>query len=820
MAEVKSIKFGLLSPYQIKKMSSVVIEKPVLYDTDGFPVDGGLADLKLGVVDPGLRCNTCYGRIGECQGHFGYIELVKPVINPLFGKFIYMLLKTTCRSCGKFLTTDEKFKLKELYSKTPKKCTHCGEEQKEIKFQKPTMYFEGKNELNPEQIRERLENIPDEELEKIGFEGRPEWMVLTLLPVPPVTVRPSIVLETGERSEDDLTHKLMDILRINERMKRNIELGAPQFIIDDIWELLQYHVSTYINNEISTLPPARHRSGRALKTLVQRLTKKEGRFRGNLAGKRVNFSARTVVSPDPFLSINEVGVPEMIASVLTVPERVTERNIEKLRKIILSDEHGKGANYVIRPDGTKKKITPENKEAIAEELAPGYIVERHLMDGDIVLFNRQPSLHRMSIMAHRVRVMPYKTFRLNLCETIPYNADFDGDEMNLHVPQTEEARIEAEELMLVEKNIRSPRYGLPVIAFKHDHITGLYLLTRKETVVDKEFVAMVREFFGIDMPVKQMKGKELFSYFLPDGLSIEFKAAKYDESDPETYVVIKNGRLLQGVIDENALGERKGKLLNIIELKYGHERARQFLDDVSRLSLLYLTRRGFSISVSDYDMDPSMRKDIRKVIEKGRRKAEEAVRKYLNGEIRPMPGLTARETFEMEMQAIANEIMNDASRVVRKYVNPETSSYIMAVSGARGSLVNITQTVSLLGQETLSGKRISRGYRGRTTSHFRKGDVGLEARGFVFRGYGEGLHPIEFFFDAMNSRENLMDKSLQTRHSGYMERRLVNALQDLKVEYDGTVRDSSGMIIQFRGGGDGLDPAKLDNGKINPEVFE
>lgn len=246
--------------------------------------------------------------------------------------------------------------------------------------------------------------------------AKPEWMVLTVLPVPPVTVRPSITLETGERSEDDLTHKLVDILRINQRLKENMEAGAPQLIVEDLWELLQYHVTTYFDNEASGVPPARHRSGRPLKTLAQRLKGKEGRFRSNLSGKRVNFSARTVISPDPNISINEVGVPEMIAIEVTVPVYVTEWNIEQMKKHI---ENGSkihpGANYVIRPDERKIRVYDETKESILEKLEPGYVVERHLMDGDIVLFNRQPSLHRMSMMAHEVKVLPHKTFRLNLC---------------------------------------------------------------------------------------------------------------------------------------------------------------------------------------------------------------------------------------------------------------------------------------------------------------------------------------------------------------------------------------------------------------------
>ena len=258
----------------------------------------------------------------------------------------------------------------------------------------------------PTEIKEWFEKIPDDDIFLFGLKpesSRPEWAILTVVPVPPVTTRPSITLETGERSEDDLTHKLVDIIRLNQRLRENIEAGAPHLIIEDQWELVQYHVTTYLDNEVTGVPTARHRSGRPLKTLKQRLKGKEGRFRHSLAGKRVDFSARTVVSPDPNISIDEVGIPFKIAKEMTIPERITPGNKETMRELVLvGPDKYPGANYLIRPDGKRKKITEENKEELAEEIELGYLVERHLRDNDIVLFNRQPSLHRMSIMAHRV----------------------------------------------------------------------------------------------------------------------------------------------------------------------------------------------------------------------------------------------------------------------------------------------------------------------------------------------------------------------------------------------------------------------------------
>ena len=814
--KVKSIEFGFLSPKMVKDMSAIKIEQPELYDPDGYPIDGGLADLHLGVVDPGLRCRTCGGTIGQCLGHFGYLELTKPIVHPLYGKKIFMLLRAICRKCSAALIPrDEAEKIKgnrltHIYKKKIKTCPSCGEKQKDMVYFKPTSYREGNTDLTSEEVRQRLEKITDEDLAFLKIKSRPEWLILTILPVPPVTVRPSITLETGERSEDDLTHKLVDIVRINERLRKNLELGAPDFIIADIWELLQYHVSTLMSNEISTLPPARHRSGRALKTLVQRLGKKEGRFRSNLSGKRVNFSARTVISPDPCISISEVGIPLEIAKELTIPARVTSYNLEQMRITVKNMSIHPGANYVIRPDGVRKKITEENKEDVSNEIAPGYIVERHLDNGDIVIVNRQPSLHRMSMMAHKARIMPYRTIRLSLAVTIPYNADFDGDEMNIHVPQTEEARVEAEMLMAVEHHIRSPRYGKPVIACKHDHITGSFLLTQDDTKLTRRQAVELLTAVGIeDFEIKdEYTGKEIFSHILPKDFNISYASASGDE------VEIKNGSLKKGVIDDSALGEKKGKLIDAIEKKYSHAAARDFIDKVSRLALEVISRRGFSISSGDEDITEKSKKKLKDVTDEYDSAVSDLVKEYYKGKEDKATGMSPKMLLESRILQLGGEASNQASDIIKKDL-PVNSSVIMAVSGARGSYVNLTQMCAFVGQEALEGERIHRGFIGRTLSHFAVGDLGLKARGFVSHGYKDSLDPFEFFFDAMNSRENLMDKSLHTRHSGYMERRLVNAMQDLRVEYDGTVRNSRGHIIQFFVGGDGVDPAKSDAGKID-----
>ncbi len=847
--QISQINFGLMSPEDIRKMSVTRIETPDTYDEDGYPIENGLMDPHLGVIDPSLRCRACGSKGGECQGHFGSINLARPVIHVGFGDTIHKILRSTCNSCGRILLNDveineyrEKIELlkdnedslndviKEIYNVARKdKCPHCELEQEDIKIDKPISIIEGDYKLTPSEVREKLERITDDDAFILGVNpevARPEWMILTVLPVPPVTVRPSITLETGERSEDDLTHKLVDILRINQRLIENMEAGAPQLIVEDLWELLQYHVTTYFDNEASGVPPARHRSGRPLKTLAQRLKGKEGRFRSNLSGKRVNFSARTVISPDPNISINEVGVPEMIAKEVTVPVHVNEWNIDEIREYIENgpDIHP-GANYVIRLDDRKIRVYDETKEAILDKLEPGFIVERHLKDGDIVLFNRQPSLHRMSMMAHEVKVLPYKTFRLNLCVCPPYNADFDGDEMNMHIFQTDESRAEAKSLMRVQEHILSPRFGGPIIGAIHDHISGGYLLTRKGTTFTEEQAFQLIRKANIPIPKRKNEnwtGKELFSLLLPEKLNIVYKGeicqkcdeCKFKECEFDAYVVIEDGQLITGAVDEKAFGSFSGKILDQIMKEYGSDEARKFLDSSTNLAISGIMKAGITTSTNDEEIPNEAKERIEAHLDNAEKKVDQLVAAYENDELEALPGRSLEETLEMKIMQVLGEARDKSGEIAESYFGMDNHSVIMATTGARASMLNLTQITACVGQQSVRGGRIDRGYSERTLPHFRKNELGAKARGFVHSSYKEGLDPIEFFFHAMGGREGLVDTAIRTAQSGYMQRRLVNALQDLNVKDDGLVTDNRGMVIQTMFGEDGVDPAKSDYGKV------
>ncbi|MBP2132716.1 DNA-directed RNA polymerase subunit A' [Methanomicrobium sp. W14] len=853
---VGKIEFGLLSPKDIRKMSVRKIIWADTYDDDGFPYPQGLMDLHLGVIDPGLRCKTCGNRASECPGHFGHIELAKPVIHVGYTRLIRKLLRVTCRECGRLLLSPDELSkvlgpedernddfVSEKDIKKERVCPYCGEQQLKINFEKPTTFSEvmtddaGKkieHKLTPADIRARLEKIPDEDLKLLGINpkvARPEWTCLTVLPVPPVTMRPSIILENGQRSEDDLTHKLVDIIRINQRFKENQDAGAPQLIIEDLWELLQYHVTTYMDNEVAGCPPARHRSGRPLKTISQRLKGKDGRFRGSLSGKRVNFSARTVISPDPNLSISQVGIPLAIANEMSFPIRVTPFNIDEVREMVLTGpvrptlNSPCGANYAIRPDGRRVRLTDQTKENIAEMLEPGWTVDRQLRNNDVVLFNRQPSLHRMSIMAHRIVIMDGRTFRLNPAVCPPYNADFDGDEMNLHVPQTEEARAEAELLCSVTENIMSPRFGGPIIGGIHDHISGIFILTHTLRWFDKSgTLYLLRASLPehLHAPGKVEDGKEywsnkqIFSMILPDDLNMVYRASscincdkcKYEDCDRDAYVKIIDGNLICGTIDKKSIGAFDGAILQRIIRTEGLNRGRQFVDDVTKLSIRGIMYDGFSFGIDDEDLTKIEYGQIDEVLDNAEEDVKRRIKIYEDGQLEPMPGRTLEETLEMQIMQVLGKARDRTGDIAGRHLGLSNSAVVMAVSGARGSMLNLTQMAGCIGQQAVRGERITRGYEGRTLPHFKKGDRGAAAHGFVRNSYKSGLTPTEFFFHAIGGREGLVDTAVRTSQSGYLQRRMINALQDLKVGYDGTVRTSGGKIIQFKYGEDSTDPAK------------
>ena len=825
-ARIAGIRFSLWSPAEIRKYSAVEVVDDDTYDKAGAFVEGGLLDPRMGTIEPGQKCKTCGGRPISCMGHFGHIELAEPVIHVAFVDKIRRLILATCRSCSRIKEVGKDGRAVE----GAEKCSHCGTDARPLVFEKPYKFTEDAGDhdirLLPREIQGRLSRIPDEDLRLLGLDpdtARPEWFILDVLPVPPVSVRPSITLGTGLRTENDLTHKLVDVIRVNRRIAAARQAGTPPMIQEDQMNLLQYHVTCYFDNETTGQPQAQHKSGAPIKGITQRLKGKDGRFRETLSGKRVNFSGRSVISPDPNISISEVGVPVQVAKKLTVPEVVTEWNIERIRGMVRNgNAEYPGVTHITRPDGVRINAGfIDDLDMLAEKMAPGYVVDRHMVDGDIVLFNRQPSLHQMSIMAHHARILPGRTFRMHPSDCPPYNADFDGDEMNMHVPQSEEARAEAILLMRIQEQLFSPRYGGPIIGAQRDFVTGAYILTKEDTTIEPALFANLAMLGGYEGPMPEPRagrlytGRQLFSLFLPPGFNYTL-TSKWSKGTGggEDDVVIRDGELVGGVIDKTSIGaEEPESVLHRIAKDYGNETGRKFLDSILIVIKQFITHYGFSYGFGDLVISDDDKKAILDGISESYGRVAKMIEDCRAGSLEPIKGMSAEESLEKYIVSELGKAREAAGSLVNGLFDDGNAGKIMATTGARGSSLNVGQMAGSVGQQSRRGSRLHDGYPGRALTHYEPDDDNPDAHGFVKTCYREGLSLPEFFFHAMGGREGLVDTAVRTAKSGYLQRRLVNALEHIKLEYDGTVRDPHGHIIQFEYGEDGIEVAKSDHGE-------
>jgi DNA-directed RNA polymerase subunit A' len=876
---LKEMKYQLLPPEIIRKIAVVEVVKPETYDQYGYPVDGGLMDRRMGVIEPGSKCLTCNKTVKECPGHFGKIELVRPCIHPLYADVLFKLINVTCSECGELLIDDKTVKkLKEKYEnpievlnrlhslvklqKELKECPHCGKELIKVTFEKPYFFYriieKGKKKekilMNPIQVREMVRVIKNETLEKIGFDPevfRPEWAVLSVILVPPVSCRSTIILESGLKAEDDLTHKLADIIRANNKLKENIITGCPQTFIEDAWMLLQYHVATYFDNNLANIPTAMHRANRPLKGIVQRLKGKEGRFRQNLLGKRANYTLRSTVTPDIFIGIEEVGVPRLCSTpntikekILTVREKVFEKNLEYVKKLIKEDK----IVNVYDLKGKRRVVNETSKEFILEAIEPGWEYDRLLEDGDICLFNRQPSLHAVSMMGHKIRLMDGKSIRINPSATTPYNADFDGDEMNIHIPQTYEARVEVTELMNVPRNIIIAKHGQPWMGGIEDTVSGMFLLTKKTTKIPKKLAEYLLYQCGIVVNIdkSEISGKELVSHLIPEEITLETKTrlcknlvsiglcdgkCKKEKCPYDAYLKIEKGKIICGVLDKATV--EGGPLIDAIYRLCGPEKCADFINKMTLIANLYISFRGMSASFHDILISEKWIKEREKFVKELSKKVDEWIDKYKKKQLQALPGKSLEESLETYIQrTIESSVKELESKWIRElseeYMSlekdiPSILEYIF--SGARGNVMNYRMMSLIYGQAYVWEKRPSRGYgiitESRVISHYKPGDISLLAKGFIKRCYSEGLDMLEFFFMAMPSRTSEINKGLTTAETGYAERRSIYALYDLVVENDYTVRETtSGKIVQYLFGGDGLDPMKLPEGKKDIEKMK
>ena len=917
--EIEKIKFGIFSNKEIIDMSVCKIDNTKLTGS------GSVYDERMGSsMDSNVLCVTCGKNSKVCTGHFGHIELNEAIIHPLFYKSVVSFLRCFCFNCNRLLITEHqielngffKFSKDRRYDKIVEKvekidmCCHCNNPQPNIAYSITdnviSMVYKDKNlddapitskndfegdnvkldknkkvsvEMSVVEIHKILDNISDEDVVLCGFDPsriHPRNFIMSVFPVIPPCARPYAVAD-GNICDDDLTNQLIEIIKFNNNLKKDenetVDEKNESKRQKDI-QSLKFRILTFYNNSQGK---AKHpTNGRSIKGLKERMTGKEGQIRNNLMGKRVEFSGRTVIGPDPKLKLGEMGVPQEIAEELTVPEKVTVFNKDYLSSLVNSDK----ANFLVKPDSTRinlkyamfrkgtellygdivirptgNRIVVNNDNVVLQdgdrierngillseeetfapskkriELNIGDEVHRHLKDGDIVLLNRQPTLHRGSMLAKKIKVMKGKTFRFNLGSTKTFNADFDGDEMNIHIPQSYEARAELEYLASTRFNIISAQGSKPIIQIVQDSLAGMYMMTRHNESLSKE------QFFNIlingekdgkmlwsaereevikkilrenGKPEEVYNGRGLVSFILPEDFNYE---KKNDAHPDEPIVKIRRGVLYEGTFDKNIIGGAQNNIVQFINKEYGEDMAAEFIDNVHFMANNWLLVNGFSIGLQDCLInDKKNVKLIQDKISTCYLEADEIALRTQNAGIK-----------EVRVTGALNKAKDVGMKIAKDDMVKTNNLLSTVMSGSKGDFFNIAQLTGLVGQQNIVGERVEQTLSNgkRTLFHYPFGklpsDQEYESRGFVRHSFIEGLNPQEFFFHAAAGRCNITDTAMGTAKSGYIQRRMVKITEDIQIKYDGTVRDAVDNIYQMAYGDNGINPC--DSIKVNGKL--
>ena len=860
-SKIIGVQFSMLSPEEIRKNSVVEVTSRDTY-INNKPIAGGLFDPRMGVLEPGLICPTDGFTYIDTPGYFGHIELARPVFFIQHIKEIMKICKCVCYKCSKLLINKNQHKhiltkqgsdRWDYVTAACSKVKRCGDSSDDgcgckqpdkIKLEGMSTIFaiwenietdaEGESKkithkLTPEIILKVFKRLSDEDISFMGFSplwSRPDWMVCQVLPVPPPAVRPSVKHDAQQRSEDDLTHIYSNIIKTNKDLADKIANNASPNVIEGLVTVLQYFIAMIVNNKVKGAVPMAQRSGRPLQCISGRLNSKNGRIRGNLMGKRVDFSARSVITGDPNLSIRQLGVPKKIAMNLTKPVTVNDRNRDFLMKMIQNGpEEYPGAKILERKNGENISLRYVDRGSI--RLENGDVVHRHMMDGDAVLFNRQPSLHRMSMMCHIVKIMKRgDTFRMNVGDTKPYNADFDGDEMNMHMPQNVLAETELRHLAAIPWQMISPSANSPIIGIYQDSLLGSYRFTRPNVKFShKDAMNLLMMFDKVNpKPFLELRDSkqditsfDVLSQILSP-ITLKYKTKLFDEEEDtntsNNVLEIRNGNYIRGQMEKSVLASTTKGIIHRVCNDYGNMQASQFIDDLQNVVTEYMKTSSFSVGISDLIANKTTQDKIIQVIAEKKHDVQTLIEKIHLGIFENNTAQSNMMEFEGKVNNILNDANNQAGSIGRKSLS-KTNRFVMIVdSGSKGTPINISQMISCLGQTNVDGKRIPYGFDSRTLPHFSKFDDSPSARGFIENSYISGLTAPELFFHAMGGRIGLIDTAVKTSQTGYIQRRLIKGLEDLKVEYDMTVRNNKGKIIQFAYGDDGFDSTRGENQSV------
>ena len=815
---IEKIEFCIFTNKEVKSYSAVSNDPFGINISESYqnyePIKGGLVDLRLGTCDIYLNCLTC-GLNNDCPGHFGHTLLAEPVFHYGFLDPLKSILQNICLQCSKPLVEKSEELYKKMLNKKPEQrykeikilaknvnyCYNCGTPVGKIKKEEKEstasirlilereIGMQSTDEktgevtdtvkkttkiLTPRDCQNILRNLSDMDCFILGFNSkiaRPEDLIIEQFPIPPVIIRPTAKIDFMQSltMEDSLTLKIADIINANKRIRQQIDKEVVSNELStynqDIRNLLQLHIVQYFDNENIPLPKSEFKTGnKRIKSISERIKAKQGRVRSNLMGKRVDFSARSVITSDPYINIDEVGVPKNIAMELTIPEEVTPYNITYLSNLVKNgrDEYP-GANFVFKtiykdgkPDIQKIDLKYRKKSI---KLNIGDIVERHSINGDYVLFNRQPTLHKPSMMGHKMHVLNNDTtftFRVNVSVCKPYNADFDGDEMNVHIAQSIQARNELKRIANVKYQIIGAKNSNPIIGCVQDALSGCYLLTKLNTKIKGSDVinflcnTSSESKNEIDKN-KFYTGHEIFSHIIPDGINTTVM------KDNKKVLEIINGKLNFGILDKNTLSMVKNSIIHFIWDKYGPNKTRKFIDDSQRLALAYLNYHGFTFGIKDSMIDIKVDTEIKQIINNKILEYNILLTQYENDTDQINTAIIEANLFS-NLNAFSSEIGN----ILIKGLGPENNFFVCIDSKSKGNIMNMQHMMGCVGQKSTEGFRIKKKIENRSLPIFHKDDDTPEARGFIKSSFIDGVNSFEYFYDAMSSREGLIDTAIKS----------------------------------------------------------
>ena len=882
------IKLRYYSDEEIRALAVIKITHSGTYDR-GVPKLEGLNDPRLGLVDHTIRCPTCFK--SNCDQHYGFVELVRPVYRVGVINLVIMILRCICRECArskytfdsenndlvyiseaiqKLKNPKERLRIISDLCKNKLTCLFCAAPQPQY-ARRARCFIDAtyrSKELMSEFVVKRgakylkflkARFMPDdaasmlwamENTMRLHMElDRPENLVINLQIIPPPNIRPSnFVGETKVRSENDMTCALQDIVRTNLELSEFLNGTNDKSTYENLYDKLQVMVSGVVNHAIKRsaaqagiLPMITATSKRKIIDLRTRLNGKKARVRGNLNGKRVDQSARTVISGDSSYDIDVLGVPSVIMNKLTFPEPVTNQNIKLMASKVVLGAHVNGGALSVKPPNHATDsvfwlpiLDREGRIELAAQLRPGWIVERHLCENDWILFNRQPTLWKASMMAFRCKRVEGLTIRVPLVVTRAFNADFDGDEMNLHSLQGYEALAEAQELMRVDNQIITPQSGTVVIGLVQDSLVGAWRLTAQDCFfnldsalnllmaldyevpgrgsTDKEYKASVdsktatRMTFDLPPPAiftahkKYWTGKQLASLLLPTRLNIYSTDIAGESFDKASGLFVRNGEILNGRLSKASLGASNRGLIQSIWRLYGPGGAHKFISDAQRLFVKHLNHDGPTQSILDcLSASETTTLDI---LNRDLGRSDSILNLDLPIEIK-----------EAKSVAILQETLRAVGASVLASVKKNCALADCVNSGSKGNVMNIAQIGGCVGQQTVYGRRVpikQTRIGQRTLIYYAPGDLRAEARGFIANSYIRGLTPIETFEHQMAGREGIVATAVNTSETGYNQRRMIKGQESQRLCYDGMVRVADNKIVQVAYGGDDLDGSRLE----------